>query len=174
MGQISKFFKSLSISFTKSEIEFVRKYLNTQEQILFYRMPVVDQKHAIEIAQILESRAKDQTGINTKELIQAGLLHDLGKCFYPFSLRDRVLGSLLRQFLPPAYESLASKGEKQHRNTLSRMLYVHKHHPKLGADLARETGMGEPCCVMIEQHQSQDYANPSAELKLLWEVDNEA
>jgi predicted HD phosphohydrolase len=107
MGQISKFFKSLSISFTKSEIEFVRKYLKPQEQILFYRMPVADQKHAIEIAQILESRAKDQTGINTKELIQAGLLHDLGKCFYPFSLRDRVLGSLLRQFLPPAYESLA-------------------------------------------------------------------
>jgi predicted HD phosphohydrolase len=95
MGQISKFFKSLSISFTQSEIEFVRKYLNTQEQILFYRMPVVDQKHAIEIAQILEGRAKDHAGINTTQLIQAGLLHDLGKCFFPFSLRDRVLGSLL-------------------------------------------------------------------------------
>ncbi len=174
MGQISKFLKSLSINFSKNEIEFVRKYLNAQEQILFYRMPLADQKHAIEVSQVLENRAKSEKKLDVAQLIKAGLLHDLGKCFYPFTLKDRVIGSLLKQFLPPAYENLSIKGEKQTRKGLARMLYVHKHHPKLGADLARETGMSEECCIMIENHQDQSYENPSPELQLLWAVDNEA
>lgn len=173
MGQVTRFFKAFSLYLHKDEVDLLRKYLNHQEQILFYRMPAVDQKHAVELAKLLEERIRNDRKVNARRLIKAGLLHDLGKCFYPFKLWERVAASLLKQFLLPVYDWLSEKGKVDSKNHFFRMIYVHKYHPVLGADLARETGIEEACCLLILNHQHRDTSNPDPELQILWEIDDE-
>jgi hypothetical protein len=145
MSEVNKFFKSFNVRLEPDDLTFIRKHLSLNEQVLFFRMQGVDQKHTVEMTRTLADQIalnKDQKKMDTSALLKASLLHDCGKALYPFRIRDRVIGTLLKKFLNSFYLYLSEKGKNSpKKKSLAKMIYIHHLHPKLGAELAETAGV---------------------------------
>jgi hypothetical protein len=142
MSEVNKFFKSFNARLSPDDLDFIRKNLTLNEQVLFYRMQVVDQTHTVEMTRQLAEQIKSDKKIDAPALLKAALLHDCGKALYPFRIRDRVIGTLLKKFLNSFYLYLSEKGKNStKKKSLAKMIYYHYQHPRLGSELAAEVGV---------------------------------
>jgi len=175
MSEVNKFFKSFNVRLEPDDLVFIRKHLTLNEQVLFFRMQVVDQKHTVEMTRKLADQItlnKDHKKMDTTALLKASLLHDCGKALYSFRIRDRVIGTLLKKFLNSFYLYLSEKGKTAvKKRSLSKMIYNHHHHPKLGAELAEAAGVAALTSKLIASHQDPFYEDDTPELKLLKQID---
>lgn len=88
--RIKQFFCGLFAKITKNEHDLIKNYLTKEEQILFYKLQIFEQKHCLNVANDIK---KDFP--NNKSLIRIGLLHDIGKIKCPLSLIDKSIVVLL-------------------------------------------------------------------------------
>jgi hypothetical protein len=156
-------------------VRFVRSILITPpQQQLFERMPPNDQRHAIAVAHNLQ-----QAGYQQVALMQAALLHDVGKSIGQ-PLIHRVLIVLLEAFWPAALAWLSNKPTSQEFNPQSSILnlqssnwwrrpfVVHAYHPMIGAVWAQEAGCDPLAVTLILKHQDKaDETLPSLARELL-------
>lgn len=145
------------------------------QQQLFARMPPNDQRHAMAVANTLS-----QAGHSHPALMQAALLHDVGKSVGQ-PIIHRVLIVLFEAFWPAALRRLSTpavsanlqdKGQQMTNHSVGwwrRPFVVHAQHPTIGAAWAREAGCDPLAVSLIAQHQDKlgDEAAQSAEQKLL-------
>jgi len=175
MSEVNKFFKSFNARLDNDDLAFIRKHLSLNEQVLFFRMQVVDQKHTVEMTRKLADQIgldKDHKKMDVPALLKASLLHDCGKALYPFRIRDRVIGTLLKKFLNSFYLYLSEKGKNStKKKSLAKMIYYHYQHPKLGSELANEVGAPGLTTKLIASHQDPFYEDDTPELKLLKQID---
>jgi hypothetical protein len=122
----------------------------TAQQQLFARMPPNDQRHAMAVVRTLQ-----QAGYNETALMQAALLHDVGKSMGQ-PIIHRVLIVLLKAFWPVALRwlSIPTSGVRVEQvNWWRRPFVVHARHPVLGAAWAEEVDC-EPLAVsLIASHE---------------------
>jgi len=158
---------------TDSDVSFIRQYLNKQEQILFYRMQNIDQRHALDTSFKLKELIGRRMKLNQDKLYMAALLHDVGKVAYPISLGSRVTSTITFKLFKSFSNWLADKGVngKKPKGWLIRSLYLHKYHPQLGAELVRELKVDENVAYLIEHHHDELAATEPIELTLLREAD---
>jgi putative nucleotidyltransferase with HDIG domain len=166
-----RFFCSLFPKLSIGDIEFLRSHLGKQEQILFYRMPLTDQKHCINTAYAVEILAHQKGKLNEKMLIKVALLHDIGKVVAPPSLKHRVYSALIECFLPFLIPFLAKRGKKQHASRLCRAVYIKKEHGVLGAELLKELNWGEGPLFLISHHHDEPEEKEQPELTILRTAD---
>ncbi len=113
--------------------------LNEREQALFVSMTPRDQQHCLSVYRRLRTE-----GHEDRALLTAALLHDVGKG--EIALWHRVVYVLLEGGAPGLLRRSASPGSgRGWRQTFYRCL----HHPRLGAELAREAGCSEQVAVLI-------------------------
>lgn len=136
---------------TRADCALVERFLSPAQQRLFKRMSRNDQNHALAVARRLIGK-----GWSDVELIQAALLHDVGKAGSGLHLGYRVAIVLLRAFWPAGLERLAASDHGWRRP-----LHVHQHHPESGARLATEAGSSSRVVELIRQHQSPADADES-------------
>jgi hypothetical protein len=117
--------------------------LSEGQMSLFRRMPRHDRAHAL---RVLETLRED--GHREPELLQAALLHDVGKAA-GIPLLYRVVIVLLKAFGEGLLKELAARGE--HSRTL-RPFFVHREHPRIGAEMARGAGSTEAVINLILCH----------------------
>ncbi len=143
--RVRQFFAAVKAgSLSEADRALVQRYLTPAQLQLFERMPANDQQHAIAVAsRLLDWGWHDQT------LIQAALLHDIGKADGGLNLAYRVAIVLLRAFWPAGLEWLAASDTGWRRP-----FYIHHHHPEIGARLAAEAGSSPRVVELILQHQS--------------------
>jgi putative nucleotidyltransferase with HDIG domain len=172
-SNIKAFFRAwLDKGLTDEDVQFIREYLSKQEQILFYRMALIDQKHALYTAYTLRDMIGKRTKIKVEKLYKAALLHDVGKVCTKMTLKDRVFQSVMFTLFRPLANYLAEHGFSEHTGRIRRLMYCYKYHPVVGADLAREIGVEENIVYLIEHHEDRPDPNEPRELAILREADN--
>ena len=134
---------------------------------LFYTMSLADQQHSVRVCRGLQARKCDDL-----EMLQAALLHDVGKAQgrVPFWTRPViVLGKLYaprllaRLALPP--ESVAFSRLPVWRRALSYAWW----HASVGATLCARAGLSEQAVLYVRTHHNAH--GPAHELHL---VDDES
>jgi hypothetical protein len=80
---------------------------------------------------------------------------------------DRVARVVLARVAPGLLESLARPPARGWRSGL--VLAV--HHPQIGASLARDLGLNERVCELVQRHESPE-AHESASLSALQRADS--
>lgn len=172
-NNVRAFFKSLlPVRISDQDVEFLREFLTKQEQILFYRMGAIDQRHALDTAYAIREMLGKRTKIKLEKMYKAALLHDIGKAQFRLQLSDRVLQTLFFKILPPFANYLADRGSAKHEGYLRRILFCYKYHPRLGAEMTKEIKVEESVVYLIEHHHDLVSFNEPKELSILREADD--
>lgn len=129
--------------------------LLTQEQRKrFDSMPAFDQQHLCRVANHLK-----ENGITDRDVLVAGLLHDIGKSDGNATVRltDRVAKVLMKRLAPGTLECVAANYPEGRFQGLALTVV----HPEIGAEIAHALGCSERTCWLIRYHEaSTDFGDP--------------
>jgi len=152
------------------EIDFVRKYLNHQEQILFFRMKGFDQRHGITVANKCLEKTLEVNWINKTQMARVALLHDIGKSSADIGVNYRVLYVLLGAIAKG--KLLKSLAKKNSRIALKRKLFVLDNHGLLGAKMLMDVGCTDnEVLQVVAKHHDTPEVGESKLLPFLREID---
>lgn len=149
---------------------FIKSYLSTAEQKLFYAMHEADQYHAFRVA-LTAKRIYIQQGYSESDsyilLIRCALLHDIGRIKGTADIWGKVFAVLADRFFPfAAPYFLRHKDSRDVCGRIGMALYVHIAHPYIGAAALREIGDIREAAI-VEQHQKKAAPEDSPVLSIL-------
>ncbi len=122
-----------------AERRFVATQLTVAEQPLFARLPRYDQRHALDVVQLLQ-----REGSTTPALIGMILLHDIGKVSdtgRPLGLGWYGVIVLTQRLLPTVYTWLLARYEPVQR---------HAEHEQRSVTMARMAGARIDVCMLLQ------------------------
>ena len=143
MYRASQFFRALTARVRPEEIQVLDRHLTPLQQALFRQMTVNDQRHALDVLETLI-----RTGYGEPVLLQAALLHDVGKVGAGLRLWHRVSIVLLNAGMPGLLDRLGRDDPGSWRYPF----FAHKHHARRGAELARQAGCPPLTATLIRRH----------------------
>lgn len=143
MYRVGQFCRALLARVEPDEEAVLETYLPRQAQTLFRQMPRQDQRHSLNVLYTLQRR-----GHKDRALMQAALLHDVGKGDGVW-LWHRVAVVLLQRWRPEWLHRLAKDCPGDWR----RPFYAHAQHPVRGAALAEGAGCDPLAVALIRHHQ---------------------
>lgn len=152
--RVWQFWKSFRRKLEPGFFEDVDGLLSPEQLELFFQLPVSDQNHSYRVYQCLI-----ESGENNRELLQAALLHDLGKVKFPLKPLERAVAVLLMGLLPALADRLAAGEPKGIRKPL----VVYHNHPDWGAALAEKAGCSPLTVWLIRNHESPAQRDFSSE-----------
>jgi hypothetical protein len=154
-----QFFRALRPRLSERDRALVQSILTPRQYALFSRLAPADQRHAVEV--LLRVRA---SGITDRDVLQAALLHDVGKAGSGLRLWLRVAAVLLEAWSPRLLRLLSARGPWR------RAFRAYREHPRRGARLARLAGSSPRVVALIAAHQQGPSADPA--LAVLRRADN--
>ncbi len=133
---------------------------------LFRRQATGEQAHTWRVMRTVASGAGPYA--NQRELLQAALLHDVGKSQAPLSLADRTLVVLARRLAPKAAERWAAGQPRGWR----RAFVTARCHAEWGAELCARAGAPPLTVSLVGRHQTPVTrpASPEDEMLVLLQV----
>jgi putative nucleotidyltransferase with HDIG domain len=131
--------RQLATHLTARRRLFPPPWLTPVEAGLFHRMSPADQVEGLAVAATLEEWGHG----SDRNLLLAGLLHDVGKSLAPPDARHRVVMTLLETLAPRLLPSLAAR---------SKAIDVLRNHAALGAQLAAGAGLPDDVRRLVAQH----------------------
>jgi hypothetical protein len=155
-----QFFAALGVGakLSREDLSEIRRVLGPDLYRVFTAVPSPYKRHGLSVyRKVLSAGSSDET------LLQAALLHDSGK-YDPTSGRyvtvlHRVAVVLL-EAVPPGRTVLEwlsrERGARGLPGYLLYPFYLSKHHPRLGANTAREHGASSELVRLIAEHQQYD------------------
>ena len=147
--------------------DFIHLHLDDRGQFLFFQMDRSDQRHALAVAKAVLAKRGYQTGLPVEPLVQAALLHDIGKIEGDLPPLKRLLVGLIRRLAP----GLRAKLAKRLGGSLERAFYVDLNHAKRGAYMARAFGVSPEVASIIRSHHDAPQAGEPKILTYLREAD---
>lgn len=145
--RIKQFFWAISANFKELDYFYVELFLNEYEMSLFKMLKKGEQQHCIRVSKDCVNIAKDK-GINSEEqlkkLSKLGLLHDIGKLYYP-------LNTIKKSFLV--------LGKKLSNNKMSKFqkikaIYIYYNHGDKAFNYLRESDYDTDFVEAIKGHHS--------------------
>lgn len=156
--RLSQLRASLLARLQPADLEWVEEALAGPERQLFFRMPLYDQTHSVLVAREVERDDGDAL------LLRAALLHDCGKTLrahrVPLVYRGGVV--LLGAASPRLLCSLARRWGPLWP------VYLHVHHPEIGARELERVGSPRAVVEMVRRHQEP---STSPEMRRLQNAD---
>lgn len=133
-----------------------RRWLSPAQFDLWLRQSPRDQAHTLRVARLLRAR-----GHTARPLMQAALLHDVGKIAGRPRLIHRTIW-VLAKFLPPRWQAalIADRGWR-------RPFWALAEHPRLGAEMARAAGSDDDVVWLIAHHQDAGVGEESERARWL-------
>jgi hypothetical protein len=120
---------------------------------LFRRQTAGEQAHGLRVMRTVAAGGGPYGA--RPELLQAALLHDVGKSLAPLSLPDRALVVLVRRFVPGAARRWGSGPATGGFATgLRRPFVTAQQHADWGADLCARAGAPPLTVGLIRRHQT--------------------
>ena len=151
LHRVRQFALALGARATQATVEDLAQNLDTSQQELFFQMLSMDQRHCLAVF-----RALREAGHTDPSLLQAALIHDVGKSLGPLGIRHRVTAVLAKALSPRLWEKL--DGEP------GSCLYpfrVHRHHAALGAELAAQAGCSPEVVWLVAHHEDDQIEGPA-------------
>lgn len=143
--RVRQFALALGASVNPERTDPLKEYLEAPQLELFHRMDRVDQYHGLAVFRALREAGETETS-----LLQAALLHDVGKTMGPVRIWHRVVAVLVNALAPQLWERMdAEPGARLYP------LYVHREHASLGAELARRAGCSPEVVWLIAHHEDR-------------------
>jgi hypothetical protein len=133
---------------SRAEMEEVRRVLPPALAERFARLSPGEQAHGLRVLRAVAAGAHPYAA--RPELLQAALLHDLGKSLAPLNLFERTCVVLARRLLPTAAARWSRGPERGWR----RAFVAAARHPEWGAELAVRAGAAPLVAALIRRHQA--------------------
>ena len=169
-SHVRRFFKALRAKMTAADRHFVEEYLTERERLLFYRQRVADQRHGVDAARFLLAKTEAVVWPDQTPLVKAALLHDVGKSRVSLPLWGRPAAVLLKAFAPGLYRDSSVRGEAADAPRLCQYVYLHRFHPRIGAEMLAAAGTEPEVVDLVRRHHSPSPADPKS-LTLLRKAD---
>ncbi len=128
---------------------------------LFNQHSPAEQAHALRVLRAVRAGPHPYTA--QRELLQAALLHDIGKVRAPLNVFERTLAVLGRRWLP----NLAARWGQSPPRGLYRAFAVAAQHPAWGADLCAQAGAPPLTLALIRRHQDRAAHSATPEDEML-------
>lgn len=126
--------------------ERAKSWLNSAEFVLFCQMPRSDRQHHLRVFDLLRSE-----GHHHPALLEAALLHDVGKTRFRFMLPHKVLVVLVKAFAPKYFAAWGAAEPKGWKRPFA----ISAQHPAWGAEMAAKTGASPLAIELIARHQEK-------------------
>ena len=146
--RIRQFFKSLFVTKSMVDMDFVRKHLTPAQEALFLRMQTYDRYHSVLFAKTLIAEVYKVQ----EDMIVAALLHDVGKSRYLISPFNRTFAVLIHKFAPKMMEDATLENVTFFNKTF----LVAKHHAQWSEEMARSVGVSELTAIIIASHENEN------------------
>lgn len=140
--RVVQFWRHSSARVTAAERARAAGILGPQLAPLFGGLPVNEQRHALDVLATLE-----QMGEEDRVLLQAALLHDMGKAAARFSIVDRSLAVFMEALSPAIFARLLDR-----LPGFRRRYEAYRQHAAVGAARLQELGATEVAAVIAEHH----------------------
>ena len=163
---------ALSSNMSEDDKRYSRELLDIKEYSLFSKLPEFEQKHAVVVSMKMAQSAKNFRDVDIKKSARLGLLHDIGKASYSFTILDKGLFVLLKRFLPFVYNIFAKFGEDDHSNGFFRKFYLHKNHGLVGSKLLKKIGESEDIVHEVATHDTPNRDTNNIYMILLERADS--
>jgi hypothetical protein len=147
--RLKQFTRALNASVETRELTELGEYLDAAQRDLFRRMSVGDQRHSLDMFYTLRER-----GETDDALLQAALLHDVGKSLARIRLWQRVAYVLMGRMSLRRREWFCLSAKRDWRYAF----YVLAHHTELGAELALGVACNDEVVSLIRNHQRRTVA----------------
>jgi hypothetical protein len=131
-----------------AELEEVRQVLPPGLEACFGRLSPGEQAHGLRVLRTVSAGAHPYAA--QPELLQAALLHDLGKTVAPLNVFERTWAVLARWLLPAA----AARWGRGPARGWRRAFVAAACHPGWGAELAAQAGAAPLVAALIRRHQT--------------------
>ena len=141
--RVRQFTLALGAQGNHQRADEITQYLDARQQVLFRRMPSMDQHHCLAVVRSLR-----EGGHTDPSLLGAALLHDVGKALGPVRIWHRVVAVLAKALVPLKWAMVEEKP-----GTWLYPFHVHQHHAALGAELARQEGCASEVVWLIAHHE---------------------
>ena len=170
--RIIQFWRAINASLNDTDFTFIKKYLNEQEQNLFFAMQIYDQRHVLNVSYTAKNLMKNYQ-VDENLLLKACLLHDIGCTAKDICLLDKIGAVLIDKFSP----SLAHKLAKYNKNSSSfwqkrrHALFIYYNHAFIGAENLQKIGLNQIADI-IKYHHSPKKQNDCQELIILRKADS--
>ena len=109
------------------DVEYVNKYLNTNEKELFNKLKKTDKQHCIRVSKDAVKYSK-VANISTHRVAKVALLHDIGKGYYGLNIIEKSVLVILNK---------VTKGKLKKYNNI-KAIDSYYNHAKKGADLLKK------------------------------------
>lgn len=157
--RIGQFRRALRESPTAEGLAQAKAALEPGLFALFMRMLPFEQAHSIWVFDQLL-----QQGYSHPDLLQAALLHDVGKSRHPLQPWQRAVSVVAEKFFPGR---IARWGQRQPGRLLLGVV-VSEQHAGWGAEMAKAAGAGDLVVRLIANHQKYSLSQlPGEEQRLL-------
>lgn len=166
--RITQFTRSLRPYISQAELSFIKNVLTESQAELFFKLPLFEQRHALNVCQTLVAGGFG----HDVELLQAALLHDLGKTDSQnnrsIPLWGKVVNVILRKAGGPA---LVTKLASNEPRSLRYIFYLQCRHEKRGAKLIKQIGSSNRVVALVGHCQSLVRKGDEAARALKWADD---
>ncbi|MGL4738503.1 MAG: HD domain-containing protein [Cellulosilyticaceae bacterium] len=159
--RVKQFIWAITAKLTSEEKQFIVKYLGLEEQMLFGKLKVYEQKHSVVVAREL---AKLYEGSKRTQMIRVGLLHDVGKSVYPIGPIRKSIMVLLHRF---------TKGSVQSYDQF-KMVKCYYGHPEDGYRLLREMRPYDDFFLALVRDHHKKEGSMTDEMQKLQVCDDQA
>ena len=160
--RVGQFFRALTARVSGEDIARATDILPPRARGLFCRQARQDQRHALAVYRTLR-----REGHTDAELLQAALLHDVGKAAAPLPAWQRAIIVFMGRFTPrllaglgqAAARDLTESNPGEPAPSLARMwrrpFIAHAMHPEIGACWAEAGGCSALTVSLIRHHHDQ-------------------
>ncbi|NLZ47483.1 MAG: HD domain-containing protein [Clostridiales bacterium] len=156
--RVKQFFWAVFSRITNEDKKYIQRYLDKEEQELFFRLSVSEQKHSIRVAKDVERRLETNeiqraVDLDRDEFIKVSLLHDIGKIEKKLNPIDKSVLVIL--------DKLA--GNKMRKMTNIKKIDVYYNHAEKGYILLnRLNKYRDRFLYLVRNHHENDIIGDSS------------
>jgi putative nucleotidyltransferase with HDIG domain len=159
--RVKQFYWSIVSKIDSKDKEFIDKYLNKQEKVLFTTLAAYEQKHSINVSEAV-IKACRENNINNKALVKVALLHDIGKTYKKLNPIEKSLMVVLDSI---------SKGKLKRYNRFKKVDVYYNHGDK-GYNMLKNTGNYDERFLYLVKNHHNSFIVGDKELDILRTCDN--